>query len=104
MLPTGLDKGKSRQSRGIQGFIKVSLITVLLAVLPFLFSCAPHLAEVKTDQADIRSGPGPGYPVARMAESGEQLVIVEDLGEWYRVKMPRQGYGWIYKPMVIVLQ
>jgi len=87
-----------------RGLIKVTLIMAFLAVLPFLFGCAPHLAEVKMDQADIRSGPGTGYPVATMVESGDQFVIVEDLGEWYRIKMPLEGYGWIHKPMVIVLQ
>jgi uncharacterized protein YraI len=62
------------------------------------------MAVVTADRVNIRSGPGTGYPVSTSAGEGSRLEILDETGDWYRVKMPRMGQGWVYKPLVTVIR
>lgn len=78
-------------------------MVVLLAACTVAAS-APAFEEgrfaVVTSQANVRSGPGTGYPVMTRFEEGRRVRVVETSGDWFRVEMPRLGPGWIYGPLL----
>lgn len=41
---------------------------------------------VSKDQVNLRSGPGTAYSVVEQARKGDVLVLVDVVGEWYKVK------------------
>ena len=53
------------------------------------------LILVQSPQADIRETPAAGAILLSRAETGTQLEADARLGDWYRVRRPSGGIGWI---------
>jgi N-acetylmuramoyl-L-alanine amidase len=77
-----------------------SVAALLVALSLGLALAAEMTAVVKVDKANVRSGPGTGYPAMTTFSAGTKIRILETSGDWYRVALPREGQGWIYKDMV----
>lgn len=64
---------------------------------------------VVTTSANIRSGPGPGNAVIGRARAGDELILVAESGDWYRVRLSKNvsessridgGEGYIAKSLI----
>ncbi len=77
-----------------------ALAALLLLAAPIPSRAVEKTAVVKVTRANVRSGPGTGYPAIHAVEEGERLTVIEESGDWIRIKLPREGQGWIYKDMV----
>jgi uncharacterized protein YgiM (DUF1202 family) len=82
------------------------LAAAVLAGLLLLFAAAPpalpaeKIAVVKVARANIRSGPGTGYPAIHAFVQGDRLTVLEESGAWLRIKLPREGQGWVFRDLV----
>ena len=74
------------------------------AALLALLASAPSLAwferyqpdvTVTAPYIDLRTGPGRGYPVFHIVETGETLTILKRRTGWVRVRAPRGKEGWL---------
>ncbi|MCG6870490.1 MAG: SH3 domain-containing protein [Gammaproteobacteria bacterium] len=58
-------------------------------------------AKVKGDEANIRKGPGTGYPIVATLTRGTPLVELDRSGKWVRIGLAgRRQTGWIYAPLL----
>jgi hypothetical protein len=85
---------------------KVSTSTICFFIIVSYTLFAPDIAMTKDilrgevitqhDPLNIRSGPGKHYPVIGNAKPGETLVILDNSGEWYHLRLQngREGYGF----------
>ncbi len=63
---------------------------------------ADRTLVIKVAKANVRSGPGTGYPVVTGMDQGTRLKILEQSGDWFRIPLPREGFGWVYKEVVTI--
>lgn len=45
--------------------------------------------------AEMRTGPGRGYPVFHVVEKGESLTLIKRRNDWYKGVTPKGETGWI---------
>jgi uncharacterized protein YraI len=79
--------------------VAAALLASCLIAAPSLAFDVEHFAVV-TGTANVRSGPGTGYPVMTRYEEGRRVRVLETSGGWFRIEMPRPGTGWIYGPLL----
>ncbi len=46
---------------------------------------------------DLRTGPGVGYPIFFVAERGEQIALLMQRTDWFKVRVPRGQVGWVHR-------
>ncbi|WP_158224704.1 SH3 domain-containing protein [Agaribacterium haliotis] len=51
---------------------------------------------IKAPFAEIRTGPGRGYPVTHVVERGEKLHVDKSKTDWYRVHTEEGLSGWVH--------
>ena len=51
--------------------------------------------EVKAPYINIHTGPGRGYPIHHIVESGEQIQLLRRFNHWYKIKDSRDTQGWV---------
>ena len=78
--------------------IKLTAAFVLLIVL-FTFLTIPAYAfegsvTISSSAVNIRSGPGTGYSVVYQASEGETFDVIEQDGQWYKVRIGEKT-GWV---------
>ena len=65
---------------------------------------SPALSEerlaVKSQTANIRSGPGTGYDVLWQIERYHPVLVIEKKGSWYRFKDFEGDIGWIHSSLL----
>jgi len=47
------------------------------------------------DFSVVKSGPGNNYPVIARVQKGDKLIIMEQSGEWVKVRLENSQQGWI---------
>jgi uncharacterized protein YgiM (DUF1202 family) len=57
-------------------------------------------ARVAPRNLDLHRGAGATFPVVGKAQRGEVLDILEEAGDWYRVRTEQGVIGWVSKIMV----
>ncbi len=79
-------------------------IAAIALVLALLWAPAAAFAAVVVERgpANIRSGPGTNYPVARTAATGERFDELARQGDWFRIKLPDGKEGFISAALVRV--
>lgn len=83
--------------------IRVALMgLMIIAGLGVGTALAERLA-IKSDVANIRSGPGTGTEVLWQVEKYYPLTIVHKEGDWYLFKDFEGDEGWIHKSLVAPL-
>lgn len=79
--------------------VSIILLAALLLTLPVPTAnpvqAETRMAVIKKDQVNIRTGPGLSYPVKTTAKFGQTFPIVENKGDWVKVKLGNGSYGWI---------
>lgn len=51
---------------------------------------------VTGSRVNLRAGPGTANPVVRVVTRGAAAEVLEDRGNWYRIRLTDGGSGWIY--------
>lgn len=57
---------------------------------------------VKTDNVNLRTGPGTKFAKAGKANKGRQFTVVKESGGWYNVNLGQGKFGWIIAQYVSV--
>src|SRR5581483_11919051 len=81
-------KGVSFMSKTIRNTLLASGAVLLLST--GIAAAAPATAE---SDVNVRSGPGPGYPVVGVLRAGETVDVAGCTGSWCRVRAP-SGSGF----------
>jgi len=58
-------------------------------------SSSSKQAVVKTGVLNVRGGPGTGYAVVGTVHNGDRLQVLGSSGDWYKIKLPDGGTGWV---------
>lgn len=56
----------------------------------------PVKATIAEPFIELRTGPGRGYPIFYIAERGEQIDILKERTDWYKVRTRRGKEGWAF--------
>ncbi len=71
---------------------------ILIAFLTPALTCAakaPWVVQVTEPYLEVRTGPGPGYPVFYTVEHSEAVTVIKQRTGWYKVRTSRDLSGWI---------
>lgn len=49
---------------------------------------------------NVRSGPSTKYEIIGKVIVGKQVIQLEQLGSWYKVKLPNERIGWVQKSLI----
>lgn len=61
----------------------------------------PRFVSLKSDQANIRTGPGKRYPITwRYQRKGMPVKIVNEYKHWRQVETPDGEKGWMHKSVL----
>ncbi len=60
----------------------------------------PYLAEVKTDQVNLRAGPHTNFEVLSQLSKGNEVVVIGKEFEWYKIKLPEQAKSFVNRSYV----
>lgn len=74
----------------------------LALALLFALGCGPEFIDQNyrlkiTSDTNVRSGPGPEYPVIATAKAGSEVFLLESENDWHRIKMLSGQKGWIFR-------
>ena len=62
----------------------------------------PRFAAIRPDRANIRVGPGAGYPVEWVVvKSGVPVEITAEFDNWCRLGFPDGSQGWVHRNMLM---
>lgn len=62
----------------------------------------PRFAAIRPDRANIRVGPGAGYPVEWVVvKSGVPVEITAEFDNWCRLSFPDGSQGWVHRNMLM---
>src|SRR5215471_370163 len=77
---------------------------ILIVLVAQLWLCRASLCEEQHQQVviddpfiELHTGPGRGYPVFYIAERGEQIALLKEKTEWYKVRVERGKEGWVHR-------
>ncbi|RMF93533.1 MAG: SH3 domain-containing protein, partial [Nitrospinota bacterium] len=59
-----------------------------------------QMLEVSGVRVNVRAGPGTEYDIVATASRGERYPILEEAGNWYKIRLKDGGEGWIYAGLV----
>lgn len=88
----------------MEGFVRkapVALLATMMAGganadfnLPFFSDYAPVGVSVMDAYAEVRTGPGRGYPVVYTVEQGEEIELLKHRPGWYEIVTASGQQGW----------
>jgi len=61
-----------------------------------MFSNEPVFATIAEPFIELRTEPGRGYPIFYIAERGEQIEILKERTDWYKVRTRKGKEGWVF--------
>lgn len=80
-------------------------LAVHLSAAVFLLACSASLVtaesvSVKSDNINVRTGPGTNYQIAMELFAGYPLQVIEKQGEWLKIVDFEKDSGWIHASLV----
>ena len=77
----------------------LSFLLLFTTIFPYSFTTSPALANgeqlyVNAEILYLREGPGLSYPILETLKEGDQLISIEQEGDWHHVKVG-QLEGWV---------
>jgi SH3-like domain-containing protein len=61
----------------------------------------PRFASIRPAEANLRAGPGNQYPIVwTYQKPGLPVEIIDELGEWRRVRDPEGDTGWVHHALL----
>ena len=88
-----LSRSGSVRAAALAAAIVLALFSGLAAATVAIESGRDADDAVAAGEIDLRSGPGGGYVKVVTAAAGTEMEVVEDRGEWVRVRLPPRGRG-----------
>lgn len=82
---------KIRLPQAAPSFIKKDFVTL---------SKDGKIAKVSADFVNIRLRPDISSPILGKVNKDEMVDILQDKGDWYRIKPVKNSFGWIHKSFV----
>jgi hypothetical protein len=84
-------------SNGLQ-IERTRIVPVTTTRRPTVTSVPAPEISIKVNQANLRSGPGTGYPTVSTLTRGTvlQVIATDESGGWYNVTWPNGEHGWIW--------
>ncbi|MEB3702256.1 SH3-like domain-containing protein [Candidatus Bealeia paramacronuclearis] len=62
----------------------------------------PRFATIRPERANIRVGPGPGYPIEWVVvKSGVPVEITAEFDNWCRLSFSDGSQGWVHRNMLM---
>ena len=65
------------------------------AGVPDWFKAYEPVAVVSDPYIELHTGPGRGYPIFYVAGQGDEITLLKERTEWYKVRTPRGKEGWV---------
>lgn len=59
-----------------------------------------NTGSINISAVNVRSGPGNGYSIKKVASYGTKVKLLNKSGGWYNVELPSGTNGWIYKKYI----
>jgi uncharacterized protein YgiM (DUF1202 family) len=60
----------------------------------------PFIGKVKVDNVNVRSGGSQNFEILSKMNSNDFIYVVEEQYNWYKIKLPRSAYCYIFKNFV----
>ncbi|MET0379812.1 MAG: SH3 domain-containing protein [Spongiibacteraceae bacterium] len=79
-----------------EGFLNSMGNSIGNSVGQLLQGAEPVTATIAEAFIELRTEPGRGYPVFYIAERGEQIEILKERTDWYKVRTRRGKEGWVF--------
>ena len=77
--------------------IFIGIFLILILTTP---SFALSMKSVDSDTVNLRSGPGTNYDIKWEYGKGFPLIVLQNKGDWVKVKDFENDTGWIYKNLL----
>lgn len=78
---------------------QIGIILILLLVIPAI-AFAEQIVSVKTNNVNVRTGPGTNFPVYMELFKGYPLKVLQKKGDWLQISDFENDKGWIYNKLV----
>jgi len=56
--------------------------------------------NVKVDNLNVRAGPSTKYNSLGKLNKNDKVIIIDSVGNWYKIKPPSNCIGWVYKDYI----
>ncbi len=83
-----------RHWRNTGWLISLTFCLAFLLGYPGL-GAAASVAVVDASSLNVRSGPGPQHGISDRVIKGDQLPVLEQRGDWYKVRLASGSAGWV---------
>ena len=83
--------------------IFLSLLIGLICIPSQAEERIPFLAEVKSDDVNIRAGESKSFESLGMLKKGDEVVVVGKVPDWYKIKLPPGANSYIHSDYVKVI-
>ena len=94
---------KVKLTNGIVGWVSsvyVAVGTTNTTYTPIVTPKFPRNAKVTANSLNIRSGARVDRPLVTTVTKGTTLILLDQLGEWYKVKLNNGKIGWAVKSYI----
>ena len=78
------------------------------ALCQLLFATSGACAErnyrqviIEDPYIELHTGPGRGYPVFYVAERGDEVELLKQRTDWFKVRVPRGEEGWVTREQLV---
>ena len=91
-------------------YVKLILGTLIVATVPYLSATSALAATasiqetamnatgtVVTNTLNMRSGPATTYTILHVLWRGNQVRVIDESGNWYRIELSDGVTGWVYR-------
>jgi SH3-like domain-containing protein len=79
---------------------RIFFIGAMFLLFIFQGSALAEMVSVKSDDINMRSGPGTNYSVKYTLGSGMPLEVISHSGDWLNIRDFEGDTGWVYKSTV----
>jgi uncharacterized protein YgiM (DUF1202 family) len=80
----------------------------LLVIFQTLLFAATGIAQERHREVtiedpfiELHTGPGRGYPIFYVAERGENIAVLKQRTDWFKVQVPRGKEGWVNREQLL---
>ncbi|NNF17767.1 MAG: SH3 domain-containing protein [Gammaproteobacteria bacterium] len=73
-----------------------ALLVLSIALLPVnVVTASPVVVQIEDPFIEMRTGPGRGYPMFHVIESGETVTVIRRRTDWFEIQSHRGTKGWV---------
>lgn len=86
--------------------LRILFMVILLSILPWGAEAnsglpVPRMVSLKSEEVNMRTGPGTRYPIKWVYQSkGQPMEVIEEFEYWRKIKDFSGEVGWVHKSML----